>query len=63
MTPIAEKNGQRLCCHPDDPPFGLLGLPRVMSTEEDYSTMMKAVDLNANGNHPVLGLARLAAGQ
>ena len=49
VTPVAEKNGQRLCCHPDDPPFGLLGLPRVMSTEDDYARMMKAVDLNANG--------------
>ena len=49
VAPHAEKNGQRLCCHPDDPPFGLLGLPRVMSTEADYTTMMKAVDINANG--------------
>ena len=49
VSPVAEKNGQRLCCHPDDPPFGLLGLPRVMSTEDDYAKMMKAVDLNANG--------------
>lgn len=49
VAPVAENNGQRLCCHPDDPPFGLLGLPRIMSTENDYATMMKAVDLNANG--------------
>ncbi len=49
VAPVAEKNGQRLCCHPDDPPFGLLGLPRVMSTEKDYAWLTKAVDLNANG--------------
>ena len=49
VAPHAEKNGQLLCCHPDDPPFGLLGLPRVMSTEADYTQMMKAVDVNANG--------------
>lgn len=49
ITPVAEKNGQRLCCHPDDPPFALLGLPRVMSTESDYTFMMKAVDSAANG--------------
>ncbi len=49
VIPTAEKNGQRLCCHPDDPPFGLLGLPRVMSTEKDYAWLVKAVDLNANG--------------
>jgi mannonate dehydratase len=39
----------RLCCHPDDPPFPLLGLPRVMSTEADYRRVMAAVDLPANG--------------
>ena len=39
----------RLCCHPDDPPFPLLGLPRIMSTEADYATMMEAVDSPANG--------------
>ncbi|WP_180898100.1 mannonate dehydratase [Martelella soudanensis] len=49
VAPVAEKLGLRLCCHPDDPPFGLLGLPRVMSTEADYKTMMEAVDLPANG--------------
>lgn len=49
VAPVAEKLGIRLCCHPDDPPFGLLGLPRVMSTEADYKAMMDAVDLPASG--------------
>lgn len=49
VTPMAEEIGMRLCCHPDDPPFPLLGLPRVMSTEADYKTVMDAVDLRANG--------------
>lgn len=49
VVPTAEKVGIRLCCHPDDPPFGLLGLPRVMSTEADYTAIMKAVDSPANG--------------
>ncbi len=49
ITPLSEKLGLRMCCHPDDPPIGLLGLPRVMSTEPDYSAMMQAVDLPANG--------------
>jgi len=48
-APVAEELGVRLCCHPDDPPFALLGLPRIMSTEQDYTTMLKAVDLPANG--------------
>lgn len=49
IVPVAENFGQRLCCHPDDPPFGLLGLPRVMSTENDYKIIMNAVDSPANG--------------
>ena len=49
VSPVAERLGLRLCCHPDDPPFPLLGLPRVMSTEADYRTVLDAVDLPANG--------------
>ena len=49
VAPLAEELGVRLCCHPDDPPFGLLGLPRIMSTEADYSALMQAVDLPCNG--------------
>ena len=49
VVPVAEEVGIRLCCHPDDPPFPLLGLPRIMSTEADYSAVLKAVDSPANG--------------
>lgn len=49
VAPVAQEIGVRLCCHPDDPPFGLLGLSRVMSTEADYAERMAAVDLPANG--------------
>ncbi|KQT45899.1 mannonate dehydratase [Devosia sp. Leaf420] len=49
VVPEAEKLGLRLCCHPDDPPFALLGLPRIMSTEEDYKYMLDAVDSQTNG--------------
>jgi mannonate dehydratase len=49
VVPTAERLGLRLCCHPDDPPFPLLGLPRVMSTESDFAAVMKAVDSPANG--------------
>lgn len=49
VAPMAQELGLRLCCHPDDPPFPLLGLPRVMSTEADYAAVMQAVDLPANG--------------
>jgi mannonate dehydratase len=49
VVPIAETLGIRLCCHPDDPPFPLLGLPRIMSTEADYKAVMDAVNSPANG--------------
>lgn len=49
VVPTAEKVGIRLCCHPDDPPFSLLGLPRVMSTTDDYAAVLDAVDSPANG--------------
>ncbi|WP_193142828.1 mannonate dehydratase [Meridianimarinicoccus sp. MJW13] len=49
VVPVAEEVGARLCCHPDDPPFALLGLPRIMSTEADYTRLMAAVDSPANG--------------
>jgi mannonate dehydratase len=49
VVPTAERLGVRLCCHPDDPPFALLGLPRVMSTESDYKAILEAVNSPANG--------------
>lgn len=49
VAPLADQLGMRLCCHPDDPPVPLLGLPRVMSTEADYRHVLDAIDLRANG--------------
>ena len=49
VIPTAEAMGMRLCCHPDDPPFALLGLPRVMSCADDYGKILGAVDIPANG--------------
>jgi mannonate dehydratase len=49
IIPVAEEVGLRMCCHPDDPPFSLLGLPRIMSTESDYAAILSAVDSPANG--------------
>ena len=49
VIPVAEEVGIRMCCHPDDPPFPLLGLPRVISTEADYTALLDAVDSPANG--------------
>lgn len=49
VAPLAQDLGLRLCCHPDDPPFPLLGLPRVLSTEADHAAVMEAVDLASSG--------------
>lgn len=49
VAPYAEELGMRLCCHPDDPPFPLLGLPRIVSTETDYALILEAVNIPANG--------------
>ncbi|MGB3335965.1 MAG: mannonate dehydratase [Devosia sp.] len=49
VVPLAEDLGLRLCCHPDDPPFALLGLPRIMSTGADFKVILGSVDSPANG--------------
>lgn len=49
VVPTAEALGMRLCCHPDDPPFPLLGLPRIMSSVDDYAQVLDAVDSRASG--------------
>ncbi len=48
VIPTAERLGMRLCCHPDDPPFPLLGLPRILSSQADYELIMDAVDSPSN---------------
>lgn len=49
IAPFAEELGIKLCIHPDDPPFPLLGLPRVVSTEKNLADLMDASPVNANG--------------
>jgi mannonate dehydratase len=49
VTPVAEQVGINICAHPDDPPWPLLGLPRILSTEADYAHMLGQVDSHANG--------------
>ncbi len=49
IVPVAERAGVRLAIHPDDPPFSVLGLPRIVSTEEDIKDVLAMVDSPANG--------------
>lgn len=49
VAPVAQQVGVNLCIHPDDPPYPLLGLPRVVSTEADLAQLMAASDVMANG--------------
>lgn len=49
IIPAAENAGVLMCIHPDDPPFPILGLPRVVSTEQDIMDLYKAVPSPNNG--------------
>ena len=49
IIPLAEELGIRMCIHPDDPPFTLLGLPRVVSTQADYQYIFDQVPPISNG--------------
>ncbi len=49
VVPVAEELGVRLAIHPDDPPWPLFGLPRVVSTAEDVRSILAGVDSAANG--------------
>ncbi|WP_295983125.1 mannonate dehydratase [uncultured Algibacter sp.] len=49
IIPAAERAGVLMCIHPDDPPFPILGLPRVVSTENDINDLYRAVDSPNNG--------------
>jgi mannonate dehydratase len=49
VVPVAEASGVRLAIHPDDPPFSVLGLPRIVSTEADLAAVLRMSDSPANG--------------
>lgn len=49
VVPVAEKLGLKMAIHPDDPPYAVLGLPRVVSSEQDLTDIIQAVPSPANG--------------
>lgn len=49
IVPVAEEAGVRMAIHPDDPPFPLFGLPRVVCSASDARALLAAVDVPANG--------------
>jgi mannonate dehydratase len=49
VVPVADELGVRLAIHPDDPPWPLFGLPRVVSTAQDARDILAAIDTTANG--------------
>ena len=49
IMPVCEECGMKMCIHPDDPPFPVLGLPRIVTSEEDIEWFLNAVDNPHNG--------------
>jgi mannonate dehydratase len=49
VVPVAEETGLKMAIHPDDPPYPILGLPRIVSTAQDVNDVLNAAPSPANG--------------
>jgi len=49
IMPVCRESGMKMCIHPDDPPMPVLGLPRIVTDEEDIAWLLDAVDDTHNG--------------
>jgi mannonate dehydratase len=49
VIPVAEESGVKMAIHPDDPPWSIFGLPRIITTEDNLQRFLKTYDSKANG--------------
>ena len=59
IIPVAEENKVKMAIHPDDPPIPLFGVPRIVSSLEDYRYLLSSYDSNSNGMTFLLRLTGL----